>query len=29
MLSRACIDDREYIVRLLVNVAKQEVDLNL
>ena len=29
MLSRACIDDREDIVRLLVNVAKQDVDLNL
>ena len=29
VLSRACIDDREDIVRLLVNVAKQDVDLNL
>ena len=29
MLSKACIDDREDIVRLLVNVAKQDVDLNL
>ena len=29
MLSRACIDDKEDIVRLLVNVAKQDVDLNL
>ena len=29
MLSGACIDDREDIVRLLVNVAKQDVDLNL
>ena len=29
VLSRACINDREDIVRLLVNVAKQDVDLNL
>lgn len=29
VLSRACIDDKEDIVRLLVNVAKQDVDLNL
>ena len=29
VLSGACIDDREDIVRLLVNVAKQDVDLNL
>ena len=29
VLSRACIEDREDIVRLLVNVAKQDVDLNL
>ena len=28
VLSRACIDDKEDIVRLLVNVAKQDVDLN-
>ena len=29
VLSRACIDDKEDIVRLLVNAAKQDVDLNL
>ena len=29
VLSKACIDDKEDIVRLLVIVAKQDVDLNL
>ena len=29
VLSRACIDEKEDIVRLLCNVAKQDVDLNL